>query len=83
MSMAPAIFIGVQVFGKDATLDGTGTVTGGTAMPAQTYGYQDSGPTFSGPAMTGIKYDSWFGTSDRSTPRTRRSTASRMVASTS
>ncbi|HEY3352256.1 MAG TPA: RHS repeat-associated core domain-containing protein [Polyangia bacterium] len=46
----------VQQFGRDATLDGSGTVTGGTAVPAMTYGAAASytptmsvGSTWAGP----------------------------------
>ncbi|MBI2390153.1 MAG: VCBS repeat-containing protein [Deltaproteobacteria bacterium] len=34
----------VQRFGSDATLDGTWTVTGGSALPAQTFGFSWSTP---------------------------------------
>ena len=46
----------VQQFGSDATLDGSNTVTGGTALPATLFDYQPSGTgwrtsTPSGPAI--------------------------------
>ncbi len=36
----------VQQFGKDATLDNSGTVTGGTSLPAIKTSYQASSPSF-------------------------------------
>jgi YD repeat-containing protein len=37
----------VQQFGKDADLDGSGRVTGGTALPAMTFTYQTGGSSWS------------------------------------
>jgi RHS repeat-associated protein len=35
-----SLLTSVQMFGKDLTLDGSGTITGGTSLPAQTFSYQ-------------------------------------------
>src|SRR2546428_694427 len=39
-STSRSMLSSVQQYGKDATLDGTGTVTGGTALPAVTFSWQ-------------------------------------------
>jgi len=44
-STSRSLLSSVQQYGKDATLDGTGAVTGGTALPAMTAGWQDQGST--------------------------------------
>jgi RHS repeat-associated protein len=50
-----SILTSVQQFGKDATLDASGTVTGGTSLPALTAGYQGGSPAFvSGATDTGM-----------------------------
>ncbi|MFY0566796.1 FG-GAP-like repeat-containing protein [Archangium lansingense] len=41
-----SLLASVQQFGKDASLDASGTVTGGTALPAMSYGYTASGLAF-------------------------------------
>ncbi|MBP6702234.1 MAG: VCBS repeat-containing protein [Vicinamibacteria bacterium] len=45
-----SLLTSVQQFGKDAILDGAGTVTGGTSLPAQVFAYQADGSahTFGG-----------------------------------
>ena len=45
-----SLLTSVQQFGKDATFDGTGSVTGGTSLPAQTFAYTADGSaaTFGG-----------------------------------
>lgn len=44
---ARSLLTSVQQFGRDAVLDGSGAVTGGTSLPAVTAGYQQSSPAFS------------------------------------
>jgi RHS repeat-associated protein len=39
---ARSLLVSVQQFGTNATLDGSGTVTGGTALPAMTFGWQQN-----------------------------------------
>jgi RHS repeat-associated protein len=39
-STGRSLLASVQEYGKDAVLDGTGTVIGGTSLPAMTFGYQ-------------------------------------------
>ncbi|HUQ04806.1 MAG TPA: FG-GAP-like repeat-containing protein [Kofleriaceae bacterium] len=41
-----SLLASVQQFGTDATLDGTGTVTSGTSLPAITMQYQGGSPSF-------------------------------------
>lgn len=41
-----SLLTSVQQFGRDATLDGSGTVTGGTSLPAVTVQYQGGGASF-------------------------------------
>lgn len=41
-----SLLTGVQLFGRDATLDGAGTVTGGTSLPATTTGYSTATTAF-------------------------------------
>jgi RHS repeat-associated protein len=41
-----SILAGVQEFGTDVTIDGSGTVTAGTALPAQTMSYNAGGAGF-------------------------------------
>ncbi|WP_328324867.1 C39 family peptidase [Kribbella sp. NBC_00382] len=43
---ARSLLTSVQQFGKDAVLDASGTVTGGTSLPAETVSYQANAPTF-------------------------------------
>ncbi|MBL9049268.1 MAG: hypothetical protein JNK19_04055, partial [Tabrizicola sp.] len=45
--------VSVQQFGKDATIDGANTITGGTALPPHTFQYQGNAvvPNTSDPAM--------------------------------
>ncbi|MEV8372778.1 RHS repeat-associated core domain-containing protein [Kribbella sp. NPDC056861] len=58
---ARSLLAEVQQFGKDAVLDATGTVTGGTAMPAVKTTYQAGAPAFvSGPDK--IFSGNWSGT---------------------
>jgi len=44
---------GVQRFGRDAVLDGSGTVTGGTALPPVTLSYQDGTARFGAQSFNG------------------------------
>ncbi|HEY3358725.1 MAG TPA: VCBS repeat-containing protein, partial [Polyangia bacterium] len=48
-----SLLSGVQQFGQDATLDGTGTVTGGTALPAMT--------ATPAAASNGVGLQGWWG----------------------
>jgi RHS repeat-associated protein len=41
-----SLLTSVQQFGRDAVLDASGTVTGGTSLPATTVGYQPGNPAF-------------------------------------
>lgn len=53
-----SLLTSVQQFGKDATLDTTGTVTGGTSLPATTFGYQTGNTSFVAGALdTGMQND--------------------------
>lgn len=45
-----ALLASVQLYGKDAVLDGTGTVTGGTALPPTSFTYYDDPLTFAASA---------------------------------
>ncbi|WBQ08193.1 RHS repeat-associated core domain-containing protein [Kribbella sp. CA-293567] len=47
-----SLLASVQQFGKDAVLDPTGTVTGGTSLPAVTTGYQAGAPAFASGSNT-------------------------------
>ncbi|HEX5060777.1 MAG TPA: RHS repeat-associated core domain-containing protein [Kofleriaceae bacterium] len=54
-STSRSLLTSVQQFGTDATLDGTGTVTGGTSLPAITMQYQSGAPSFvSGTTDNGV-----------------------------
>lgn len=57
-----SILTGVQEFGADVAVDASGTVTGGTALPAQTMGYSPGGagyPTRSWNSSLGGWNTSW------------------------
>jgi len=41
-----SVLTGVREYGTDVAIDGTGTVTGGTSLPAQTMGYTAGGAGF-------------------------------------
>ncbi|HEX2571597.1 MAG TPA: FG-GAP-like repeat-containing protein, partial [Polyangia bacterium] len=41
-----SLLVSVQQYGRDATLDAAGNVTGGTALPASTFGYSGGGVTY-------------------------------------
>jgi RHS repeat-associated protein len=45
-STGRSLLSSVRQFGRDAVLDETGTVTGGTALPATTVGYRQTDPAF-------------------------------------
>ncbi len=54
-----SLLASVQQFGKDATLDASGTITGGTSLPAITASYQGGSPAFvSGNTDTGMSNNS-------------------------
>ncbi|OLR91813.1 RHS repeat-associated core domain-containing protein [Actinokineospora bangkokensis] len=62
-STSRSLLTAVRQFGRDATLDASGTVTGGTALPATTATYQAGTPGFTAtgndttmPSHTGAKY---------------------------
>lgn len=56
---AKSMLNSVQQFGKDATLDGTGTVTGGTSLPASLFTYQTGNTSFVADQLdTGMQNDS-------------------------
>jgi RHS repeat-associated protein len=52
----------VQEFGKDATLDSTGTVTGGTSLPAIAAGYQSASTSFVAGASDNVGWSQVGGT---------------------
>src|SRR5207245_210226 len=64
-STSRSLLSSVQQYGKDATVDTTGTLTGGTALPAVTVGWLPGGYSFSiwswyGNAGAGNAYDTYF-----------------------
>lgn len=53
-----SLLTSVQQFGRDATLDASGTVTGGTSLPASTFSYQSGATSFLAGALdTGMQND--------------------------
>jgi len=50
----------VQQFGKDATIDGSGNVTGGTSLPAVALNYQQTGNSFATKSVWKTHYDGNF-----------------------
>ncbi|WPB78998.1 RHS repeat-associated core domain-containing protein [Archangium violaceum] len=48
-----SLLANVQQYGSDAVLDGSGTVVGGTAQPAYTFGWQGGGTGFRGTFSSG------------------------------
>ncbi len=53
-----SLLASVQQFGTDATLDGSGTITGGTSLPAITLQYQGGSPAFTAGNQDGDVSDS-------------------------
>jgi RHS repeat-associated protein len=58
---ARSLLASVQQFGKDATLDASGTITAGTSLPAMTYGVPTANNTF-GAASTAAAYEAVYHT---------------------
>src|SRR3989441_764446 len=70
-STSRSMLSSVQQYGKDATVDGSGTVTGGTALPAVTYSWQGAaGGSFGSQyySFSGIAGFDLMSTGDRVVP---------------
>lgn len=60
-----SVLASVRQYGRDATVDGSGTVTGGTALPAVTLGYQDGVSRFEDQISSSRGVGDWGSTTNR------------------